>query len=233
LFSKDSVADYLNSHFEPAWESVRPVPLVRVDFGNGKEIVRTLHGNIVTLVCNPEGQVLDALPGIYDEATYLKQLKGLVELARQERAQPAERRAAWLTAYHQQQSRTIEGRQRAAALAAMQAMPAVTKRVIERPAQQLVAARLFQPNGKMPPNGRPMPADVARWATLGEDTRVNEQARRKQIHDLLARLGAVRPSQIVRPLYKDVLHADLDDPYLGLGKALSTNYPFAAEDAAR
>jgi hypothetical protein len=27
-----------------------------------------------------------------------------------------------------------------------------------------------------------------------------------------------------------VLHADLDDPYLGLGKSLFANYPFAAED---
>jgi hypothetical protein len=32
-------------------------------------------------------------------------------------------------------------------------------------------------------------------------------------------------------MYKEVLNADLDDPYLGLGRVLFANYPFAKEDA--
>jgi hypothetical protein len=43
----------------------------------------------------------------------------------------------------------------------------------------------------------------------------------------------VRPDEVTRPIYRDVLHADLDDPYLGLGEALFANYPFAQEDALR
>ena len=39
------------------------------------------------------------------------------------------------------------------------------------------------------------------------------------------------PAKVLKPIYKEVLHADLDDPYLGLGTALFENYPFAAEDA--
>jgi hypothetical protein len=31
-------------------------------------------------------------------------------------------------------------------------------------------------------------------------------------------------------MYKEVLHADLDDPYLGLGKLLFDNYVFSAEE---
>ena len=42
--------------------------------------------------------------------------------------------------------------------------------------------------------------------------------------------GMVRPEKVLKPIYKDVLHADLDDPYLGLGKELFASYPFAKED---
>jgi hypothetical protein len=61
---------------------------------------------------------------------------------------------------------------------------------------------------------------------LKEDARHNENVRRRQIHSLLA-AGAYRPEQIVKRIYKDVLHADLDDPYLGLGDTLLVDHLFA------
>ncbi len=73
--------------------------------------------------------------------------------------------------------------------------------------------------------------DVASWKALEEDTQLNERTRRLQIHELLAGVGLVRPDKVTRPIYKDVLHADLDDPYLGLGKVLFATYPFTKEDA--
>ena len=42
----------------------------------------------------------------------------------------------------------------------------------------------------------------------------------------------VKPEKMTRPIYKEVLHADLDDPYLGLGEVLFAKYLFAKEDAA-
>ena len=39
-----------------------------------------------------------------------------------------------------------------------------------------------------------------------------------------------QPAALTKWLYKEVLHADLDDPYLGLGPALFASYPFAKED---
>ena len=71
LFSQDKVAAFINQYYEPAWEMVRPVPMVHIDFGNCTALTRTLHGNILTSVCNADGMVLDALPGIYLEKTYL------------------------------------------------------------------------------------------------------------------------------------------------------------------
>ena len=71
LFSRKEIADFINQTFEPVWESVRAVPIVRVDFGNGRVITRTLHGNIATYVCDSGGRVLDVLPGIYEPGSYV------------------------------------------------------------------------------------------------------------------------------------------------------------------
>ena len=68
-------------------------------------------------------------------------------------------------------------------------------------------------------------------ANLREDTQLNETVRRRQIHAMLASKGLIRPREIAKPIYKEVLHADLDDPYLGLGNILFANYPFAKEDS--
>ena len=81
LFSSGEVAGYINDSFEPAWESVRPAPLVTIDFGNGHTVRRTLQGNIATYVCGPDGVVYDVLPGIYAPAVYRKQLESLKTLA--------------------------------------------------------------------------------------------------------------------------------------------------------
>jgi hypothetical protein len=67
---------------------------------------------------------------------------------------------------------------------------------------------------------------------LALDAQTNELIRRKTIHEHLARAGVVRPEDIKKWLYKEVLHVDLDDPMLGLGGMLNENYPFTEEDRA-
>ena len=61
---------------------------------------------------------------------------------------------------------------------------------------------------------------------------MNERIRRKAVHDKLATAGRVQPADVKKWLYKEVLHADLDDPLLGLGPMLNANYPFEEEDRA-
>ena len=71
---------------------------------------------------------------------------------------------------------------------------------------------------------------LARWQALADDALINERIRRLQIHERLAQ-GFVVPEQIKRWLYKEVLHADLDDPYLGLGSVLLGDDIFRDENA--
>lgn len=92
LFSNPKVADYINEWFEPVWQSLRPVPTVTIDFHNGHVVKRTLQGNIATLICSPDGEVLDVLPGIYTAAGYLMQLEKLTGLSAIMRSEKARRK---------------------------------------------------------------------------------------------------------------------------------------------
>jgi hypothetical protein len=236
LFSQDRVANFINQSFEPVWESVRPVPIVRIDFGNGNVLTRTLHGNILTSVCTPEGLVVDSLPGIYTESGYLAQLNVLCAVARNAQSSPAANRDRLVRAYHRGQANGLKQKAQPGQAVAAPDLSFLTKGKIERPIELalLPTASLPLPQMQAKPEAKPSLAaaeDVALWKELEEDTRLNETTRRRQIHELLATAGLVRPEKVTRPVYKDVLHADLGDPYLGLGNVLFGTYPFAKEDA--
>ena len=240
LFSRADVALFINRNFESAWESVRPVPTVRIDFGNDTVVTRTLHGNIATYVCTRQGDVLDILPGIYEPSAYLKGLDQFRLLAHYVDQQGAQNRQARLRDYHQRQAEALAKNQ---APDVFVNTAGVSKAGIERsifavlvPAQKAAAAYTLP---KSPEERRRdrlnlfTPEDVASWNLLSEDTRINETARRRQIHDLLAAAGPVRPNDVVKQVYREALHTDLDDPYLGLGNVLFANYPFAREELGK
>jgi hypothetical protein len=236
LFSQDRVADFINESFEPAWESVRPVPIVRIDFGDGHVLTRTLHGNILTSICTPDGFVVDALPGIYTESAYLDRLNLLCAVAKNAQAQPAASRDVLVRAYHRFQAQQLRKKTDPRQAAIDRMTLAVGKGAIERPIELALLPQTPIPVNATQAKADSRPSlnsteDLARWKALEEDTQLNERTRRQQIHELLARAGLVRPGKVTRPIYKDVLHADLDDPYLGLGEVLFASYPFAKEDA--
>jgi hypothetical protein len=76
----------------------------------------------------------------------------------------------------------------------------------------------------LPPVERPADPGVHPDPTLRrlleEDTRRNETTRRLQIHEMLASATPIGPAELTRRVYREVLHADLDDPYLGLSDLL-------------
>jgi hypothetical protein len=236
LFSNDDVAGFINGNFEATWEMVRPVPRVSIDFGNGNVVTRTLHGNIATYVCSTDGQVLDLIGGIYTSSAYLNCLREFKLLARYADQNGKDRRDETLKAYHQFQLAWLEKNQDLQ-LKLMPNLLDVSKAVRIEPAAKLVLfpARYREDAtaGRASDNRRlDRSDDLSTWKVLVDDTRANETVRRKQIHELLVQTGAVRPSNVTRRVYKEVLHADLDDPYLGLGESLFANYPFAKEDRA-
>jgi len=230
LFSRKDIADFINKTFEPVWESVRPVPIVRLDFGNGHVITRTLHGNIATYVCDGSGQILDILPGIYEPQAYIDRLSQLRLLAQYLDGSAPLVQNALLASYHYRQADYLA---KGAQPDRFVAVPRSDFSKIRIESKVKVLLLPAPQSGEVPSasagaasgdfiGGR----ELSDWNALTADTRVNETVRRRQIHEMLAHSGRVAPADIKKWLYKEVLHADLDDPYLGLQPLLSSGYPF-------
>ena len=74
LYPEPRVARLLAEAFVLHWKSVRPVPIVTIDFGDGRRITKPLTGNSLHLVIDPAGRPVDALPGLFDPETFLRLL---------------------------------------------------------------------------------------------------------------------------------------------------------------
>lgn len=208
LFSDKEVAEYVNTHFEPVWESARPVPKITMDFGNGHVIKRTLRGNIATYICFSDGQTLDVLPNIYDSASYKKNLEKLSDLAHTLQSKQTIDRQTKVQAYHRSAVDRVGVQELVAPMAAM-----FVQKVTNAQHQQTDSS------GK---------SDITKWSELYEDTLDNEIFWRKKIHSMLAEMAPPQPLAVNKRIYKEVLHCDLDDPYLGLlgDTATKARYPF-------
>src|SRR5579862_3934781 len=74
LYPNTDVARVLRDHFVLYWQSVRPVPRVTIDFGDGRVLQRTITGNSIHYVLDAEGRIIDALPGLYGPKAFLAAL---------------------------------------------------------------------------------------------------------------------------------------------------------------
>jgi hypothetical protein len=75
LYPHAEIKQLLAERFVLHWKSERPVPLVTVDMGDGRRIETTVTGNSIHYVLDPDGHVLDALPGMYGPGTFLRRLQ--------------------------------------------------------------------------------------------------------------------------------------------------------------
>lgn len=82
LLSDPQVARFVNDNFVPCWQTVRPVPQVTIDFGDGRKLRRTLGGNTVIEICLPDGRVVDSFPGVYLPQDLLAEATQTLELVR-------------------------------------------------------------------------------------------------------------------------------------------------------
>jgi hypothetical protein len=101
LYANEEISKLLRERFILHWQSVRPVPKVTIDFGDGRKLERTLTGNSIHYALDNDGRPLDALPGLYGPGAFLGELKRIEEIAARCRAAKtdAERRDL-LRRYH-------------------------------------------------------------------------------------------------------------------------------------
>lgn len=82
LYSNAEVSKYLNDNYVLHWKSVRPAPKVTIDFGDGRKIERTLTGNSIHYILDKNGEIVDALPGLYSPSEFLKYIKKSNEISK-------------------------------------------------------------------------------------------------------------------------------------------------------
>lgn len=220
IFSDDRVSGLVRERFVAAWESVRPVPTVEIDFGNGRKLKRTVNGNIATYVCAPDGRVVDVIPGLSSPESFLESLKYALNLYQASTAQFEET----VLAYHRDNlsAPTVfewvrDDFAKCMVERLMRMSLDLRQELLERKKFSLRIVSHYSsgpasgPLGFVP--GRALTPEES--AILAADTEINRKERLPIIHKILSE-KVVRPAEITRRIYKEALHCDLEDPYLGL-----------------
>lgn len=108
LYANAKVSKLLREKFVLHWESVRPVPKVSIDFGDGRKLERTLTGNSIHYVLDNDGRVIDALPGLYSSKAFLAILSDAAAVYENSRQVTEERRVEFFSRYHRDRMTQIE-----------------------------------------------------------------------------------------------------------------------------
>ena len=74
LYPDPRINRVMRERFVLHWQSVRPVPIVTIDFGGGRVLKKTLTGNSAHVVLDPFGRPADALPGLFAPDVFLSLL---------------------------------------------------------------------------------------------------------------------------------------------------------------
>lgn len=100
LYSNAEVSKVLRDRFILHWQSVRPVPKVTIDFGDGRKLERTLTGNSIHYILDPSGRPVDAIPGLYGPQAFLRQIQQGEAVAKTSAAQTRVGRTAFLRRFY-------------------------------------------------------------------------------------------------------------------------------------
>jgi hypothetical protein len=74
LYPNSEISQTLRDRFILHWSSERPVPKLTLDFGDGRKLERTVTGNSIHYVLDPQGKPIEAIPGLYSPQAFLQQL---------------------------------------------------------------------------------------------------------------------------------------------------------------
>ena len=80
LYADPAVSDLLREKFILHWQSVRPVPKITIDYGDGRKLVRTITGNSIHYTLSSDGEILDAIPGLYHAKAFVNHLSRSIQL---------------------------------------------------------------------------------------------------------------------------------------------------------
>lgn len=100
LYANEEISTWLRTNCVMHWKSVRPVPQITIDFGDGRKLVRTVTGNSAHYLLDSTGQPVDCIPGLYGPQAFLRQAKQAHQLASEVSAASAAERPELIREYH-------------------------------------------------------------------------------------------------------------------------------------
>eukprot|EP00752_Nemacystus_decipiens_P014078 g12514.t1 len=110
LYSDRELGRLLREKFVLHWKSVRPVPVITIDMGDGRTIKRTITGNSAHYVLDPNGRVVDCLPGLYGSGTFSRVLSNAYRHTEQLANHDDVAFTKAVRDYHDNQSRLLDTR---------------------------------------------------------------------------------------------------------------------------
>ena len=109
LYSNPAISQFMRDHFVLHWQSVRSVPKITIDFGDGRKLERTLTGNSIHYMLNSSGYPIDALPGLYGARPFLRWLRNVHQAAAViDTASTETERDNLIRTYHQARIRELD-----------------------------------------------------------------------------------------------------------------------------
>jgi hypothetical protein len=242
LYPDPSIAPLMRERFVLHWKSVRSVPKITIDLGDGRTIRQTITGNSAHYLLDENGRVLDVLPGMVSPASFRAQLEEWTSL----------NASSDLKEYHGRAIRKrMETRSRfmtvlafpepQAPTAKEAAARAMTKAVIEVPVLKALdpkASLRELPQPAWDSIGDSMKAEVAfsapslelmrkkqpvteamldqLRATIAADTMLNQEELHYRIHEWFLSDQVHDVESLNQRVYAELFLTPLDDPWMGL-----------------
>jgi hypothetical protein len=201
LYANADVSRALRDRFVLHWKSVRPVPKITIDFGDGRTLERTITGNSIHYVLDADGRVIDALPGLYGPKAFLKVLAAAEHYGGDGRGFHAAQLQKTFTL--DPEDVRLDSASRALMRtkfppARLAGQVAMSKRAVEDPLLRVM--QNFE-------------------RSLGDDTRHNETVLHRQLHEWLAKGGVTDVEKLNARVYAELFLTPSNDPWLGLAPA--------------
>ncbi|AFZ55844.1 hypothetical protein H6G54_27015 [Anabaena cylindrica FACHB-243] len=113
LYPNSEISQLLKDKFILHWQTVRPVPKVTIDFGDGRKLERTITGNSIHYILDSSGRPIDAIPGLYGPKAFFNQLKQTTAIATKLNKSSGSEYENLLQQYHLRQLDKIQNQWRA------------------------------------------------------------------------------------------------------------------------
>ncbi|MCB9231679.1 MAG: hypothetical protein H6581_08450 [Bacteroidia bacterium] len=107
LYANSAVSKFMRENYILHWSSERPVPVVTIDYGDGRVLKRTITGNSIHYILDPNGKPLDAIPGMNTPESFLAQLQKGEALYQQVKGLEATEAREIILAFHQTEREKI------------------------------------------------------------------------------------------------------------------------------